>query len=138
FRALDVGPSGVVALWSRSGILIARSRDAPGAVGRPYPPGSLYQALTTGRLQGTERSVSPIDGVERILSWRGVADQPLVVSVALAEVDYLADWRDDVMFAAASTGVTILVLFCLTVLHHRQLRRAEHAAASLRLSEERF
>src|SRR5262249_46248151 len=25
FRALDVGPSGVVALWSRSGILIARS-----------------------------------------------------------------------------------------------------------------
>jgi PAS domain S-box-containing protein len=138
FRALDVGPAGAVALWSRSGSLIARSRETPGAVGRPYPPGLLYQALASGQLQGTSPAVSPVDGVARILSWRGVAEQPLVVSVALAEADYLAEWREDIAFTAFSTIVTLLVILCLAVLHVRQLRRAEHAAAALRLSEERF
>jgi PAS domain S-box-containing protein len=138
FRALDVGREGVVALWSRTGTLVARSRDAPGAVGRPYAGGSLYRALAAGRLQGTEPTVSPVDGVARILSWRAVADQPLVVSVALAEADYLAEWHEDVAFTALSTFVTILVVFCLTVLHHRQLRRAERATVALRVSEQRF
>jgi PAS domain S-box-containing protein len=138
FRALDVGPGGVVSLWSRTGTLIARSRDAPGAVGRPYPPGALFQGLAAGRFQDTMATVSPIDGVARILSWRGAADQPLVVSVALAQADYLGEWREDMAFTALSSGVTILVIICLTMLHHRQLRRAERAATALRLNEERF
>jgi PAS domain S-box-containing protein len=98
----------------------------------------LYQALAAGRFQDTVPTVSPIDGVARIHSWRGAADQPLVVSVALAQADYLAEWRGDMVFTALSSCVTILVIICLTILHHRQLRRAERAATALRLNEERF
>jgi PAS domain S-box-containing protein len=138
FRALDVGAGGVVALWSRSGTLIARSREAPGAVGRTYPPGTLYQALLAGRLQGTVPTMSPVDGVARMMSWRAVADQPLVVSVALARADYLAEWREEVALGAVSSIATVLVIVLLTVLLHRQLRRAAAAAQALRVSEERF
>jgi PAS domain S-box-containing protein len=130
FRALDVGPGGAVSLWSRHGTLIARSRDSPIAIGRPYPFGALYRALAADQLQGTMATTSPIDGMARMLSWRAVPDQPLVVSVALAERDYLGKWREDAAFVALSS--------LLAVLHRRQLRRAERATEALRLSEQRF
>ncbi len=138
FRVLDIGAAGTASLWMADATLIARSTGDPAAIGQSFRQGPLYRALSAGERQATLSTVSPVDGVARMLSWRSVHDHPLVVSVALGAPDYLARWRRETV-TIASVGVTAIVIIGgLAALLARQLNRAERATLSLRESEGRF
>jgi PAS domain S-box-containing protein len=101
--------------------------------------------IQAGQFAGTSISVSPLDGIERTLSFRRVADLPLVVSVALGSREVLASWRQELWSYAiiAAVGTAVLVFFTLFLL--KQFSQQEHlvdalseGAAALRASEERF
>ncbi len=71
---------------------------------------------------GTYSGKSRVDGEERIFSYRQVDKLPLVVIVALAKQDVLAEWRRT---ALINSSVLAVLLVAIAILGHGMLRRYE-------------
>ena len=138
FRGLDIGSTGTASLWTNEGMLVARTAGDPAAIGQVFVDGLIFRGLRAGLREGTAPTVSPIDGIARLLSWRIVHDYPLAVSVAIGAPDYLARWRRETMLMGLVCAITVAIIVGLAMLFARQLGRAERAGRSLRESERRF
>ena len=136
FASLDVGRNGNVTLWDGSASrVLARYPVNAGLLGRAFETGPLYELVRAGRSEGAFQSVSPLDGIERMLSFRRVADLPLVISVAQAENEVLAEWRQEVRAYGVASAIGIVTLLLLTAALWRQLSRQERLVRALRASE---
>jgi PAS domain S-box-containing protein len=136
YAALDVGRLGTVTLWdgTASHVLARRPAD-PGLLGQSFDSGPLFALVGRGERAGTFQSVSPLDGTERIVSFRRVADLPFVVSVALAEPEVLANWHRDLWTYGGGATIVSAVLMLLTAALLRQLGRQQEFVRALRASE---
>ncbi len=73
----------------------------------------FHAAVTTP--QGFVRSVSPIDGVHRLLSFRSVVGYPLIVVAGFDEAEFLAEslaLRSRYFAAAGAATVMLLIWGC--------------------------
>jgi hypothetical protein len=92
YALLDVGPNGNVTLWDGAATrVLARYPPEPTLLGETIH-GPLAERRRVGQTYGTLEADSPVDGIERLLSFRRVGDLPLVVSVALAKDAVLEEW----------------------------------------------
>ncbi len=90
YAALDVGQYGNITLWDATAShVLARYPANAKLLGQSFDVGPLFEQVRGGQDAGTFQSVSPLDGIERVVSYRRVAGMPFVVSVALAEEDVL-------------------------------------------------
>ena len=138
FASLDVGPHGVVALWNHDGVVLARHpRDEAIAADPARYAEHIRHGLARGQREDTLHGPSPMDGVPRMVTFRVVEDLPLVVSIRLAEADYLAPWRAAVRRDAITLGIVGAVVAALTALLLGYLRRLEAMARALQASERR-
>ena len=123
--ALDVGPRGTIALWRDDGMLLSRQPADADQIGRTFP-GPLLEGLRAGKLEDSLLVRSPVDGVERRLTWRKIAGVPVVASVALAGEDYRAP-LDAAMrqqsLAIGVGGVLVVSLAAIAWLHLGRLAR---------------
>jgi len=136
YGALDVGQYGNITLWDATAShVLARYPANAKLLGQSFDVGPLFEQVRGGQDAGTFQSVSPLDGIERVVSYRRVAGMPFVVSVALAEEDVLTNWRDDLWWygGVAALGAAVLLLMTGGLL--RQLRRQQAFVAALRGSE---
>ncbi|GAB4088525.1 bifunctional diguanylate cyclase/phosphodiesterase [Hydrogenophaga soli] len=95
---VPVGQQGAVSLRDEQMGVILRLPEKEGigkAVGVRNISPQLQALLDEGRTVGTYRAVTPIDGVERTVSFVRSQRYPLYVNVGLSEFDYLADWRQE-------------------------------------------
>ena len=83
FDDLDIGREGLIAIYGRDGILRARSALDEKTIGRDMSDTAPFRAAMTTP-QGFVRSISPVDGVQRLLSFRSVAGYPLIVVAGFA------------------------------------------------------
>jgi signal transduction histidine kinase len=125
FSVLDLGPRGSVGLWSKTG-LVARYAGAESQ--NPSPGGSKLSAnlrslIDSGKAEGTYRSLSVVDGIERVFAYHQVGDAPLYVVVGLADEDYLTEWRKDSHRIAGLAGLFVLASFALLWLLHSAWKR---------------
>jgi PAS domain S-box-containing protein len=128
YRTLELGRSGVVALYDKDLHLAAR-----------YPPriqdmgkaAKLYAKtyIDKGISYAKYHARSPLDGIDRLYGFRQVSDLPLIVFYGIAEGDYLAEWRRHVV----EYGIGLILLSSVVVMLWLRQRRAEEA---LLLSEE--
>ncbi len=97
YGTFDVGRQGVIALDGGDGIVIARAGAGRGgsATGASVAGGPVFRRLLPRADAGIFRTVSPIDGVVRLGSYRRVEGYPLVIIVAHSLEEVLADWRSD-------------------------------------------
>jgi PAS domain S-box-containing protein len=136
YAALDVGELGNVTLWDGTAShVLARYPANPGLLGQTFDIGPLFDLVGSGHESGTFQSVSPLDGTERIVSFRRVAGLPFVVSVALAESEALENWRRDLWTYGSGAAIVSAILLLLTGALLRQLRGQREAVAALRASE---
>ncbi len=129
FDTLNVGHQGVVAMVGRDGVLRARSVMDAKSIGRDLSSSPIFtQAMAQNA--GFLRTVSQIDGVARLVSFRGVPGYPLIVYAALGEKEFMAATgkRKLVYYAAAGAASVLLVL--LGVLAAWQNRTHHHARQS--------
>jgi PAS domain S-box-containing protein len=139
YASLDLGSRGNVTLWDGMGQrVLARYPADPALFVRDFNRGPLYDAIVAGAGEGTFQSVSPLDGVDRILSFRRVSDLPLIVSVAIASQDVLASWRRDLWSYGIGAAIGSVVLIVLAGLVLDQFGRLRASEASVRASEQRF
>ncbi|HEY0835999.1 MAG TPA: PAS domain S-box protein, partial [Azospirillum sp.] len=138
FASLDVGPHGIVTLWNRDGVVLARQpREEAVAADPAHFAARIRNTLPDGQREITRHGASPMDGTTRVVTVRAVEGLPLVVSVLLAEADYLAPWWAAVRRDAVTLGLVVAVVAVLTALLLRYLRRLEDMTRALQASERR-
>jgi PAS domain S-box-containing protein len=127
YRALNIGPRGMIMLARADGILLARESTQGVAPGTSVAEGVLFRDMLPQATSGTFRASARLDGIERIVSYRQLADLPLVVAVGIAVDDALAVWHQTVREFAAIWLLVVVVVLGMTVLSVRDARRHEAA-----------
>ena len=129
FDDLDVGRQGIVAIFGRDGFLRARSVMNETIIGQDVSESALFKASRTSP-QGFLRSVSTVDGVARLSSFRRLDSYPLVVSAGFAEAEFLAEtWaRQRIYRTGASAATALLLAMALLVTWQSRAQGRAHAA----------
>ncbi|MBI3507028.1 MAG: PAS-domain containing protein [Proteobacteria bacterium] len=134
--SLDVGPNGRISLWRDDGMLLWRQPVDPALIGRTFG-GPLTVAMQAGERDGAMLVGSPIDGIERRLTWRQIAGTPIFASVALATDDYRQTLRVAMHQQTVAAGVGAVLVLALAGLVYFQLGRMARLAALARLDRDR-
>ncbi|HEY3400875.1 MAG TPA: hypothetical protein VGK03_09615 [Geothrix sp.] len=114
FSALDVGQHGSIAIRGLDLGLVSRY-PAPAtvgtAVGEQIASQELRAFAQSGQSTGIFRARSPFDHIQRTVAIRRVSGLPFYVRVGLAEQDYLAGWRREVL----QELMELFLFTCLTL-----------------------
>jgi signal transduction histidine kinase/CheY-like chemotaxis protein len=116
-----------LSLFRSDGVLLARYPDPGEGVHRMPPTNLLMQRFHAGEAQGAAVLRSSIDGVERLVAFRGVESYPLYVSAGI-ETAFLAAtwWREIAMIAALMLPLSAALVVPAWVALRRA--RREHEA----------
>jgi diguanylate cyclase (GGDEF)-like protein/PAS domain S-box-containing protein len=87
---------------------------------------------------GTYEAVSPLDNLDRIISYRSASGMPLVVALSIPRDVALQRWRVDAWRKAGFATAMVLLLTWLALVMQRQLGRVERAEAEMKASQARF
>ncbi len=136
FESLDAGPHGSIALRDIELGLTVRhpASDAFPLGGKATSP-ELRAQIEAGEMAGRYKSVQPVDQIERLFVFTKLKGYPYYLVVGSAPVDYLSQWRDDVVqmavLAALFMGVSIASVWLIL----RQRAQQQAALDALRTSE---
>lgn len=130
-RDLSLGQQGAINLFRGDGVLLTRHPFDENQIDQDFGHSPHVQRLLQGQ-SGTFDSISPIDGIRRIISFQRLEKFPLVVTVALSVDEVLAAWKRKALVLSAMTGALCLAVVGLTVLFQRELRRRKKAETKLR------
>jgi PAS domain S-box-containing protein len=122
FEQIDLGKHAMVLLAGRDGIVRVRWQAGDRSAGRDLRGSILFDALAR-RAYGNVETTGRTDGVVRYMSYRKVQSLPLVVAVATAKDEVLADVRAReraYKFGAWLTTVLIALLFAAFVVAERR------------------
>jgi diguanylate cyclase (GGDEF)-like protein len=133
FASVALGDNSAIAMFHRDGTLLARYPRGGAVIGRNFQNGALLQRVQIATA-ATARSVSPVDGVDRLGSIRMLRNFPIAM-VATTTVDsVLADWRAQTRFLtifAALAALIVAGLLGLVIRHTSQQHRAAQARLTL-------
>lgn len=127
---LDVGERGIAGLMRSDGIMLARSPNVEGAIGRDIRLSDLFLEFER-QPAGLTTIRSRFDGEERLFAYSQIGGLPLVLSIGLSKSDILADWWRR---AAAVAGVVLVLLAFagfLLYLFGREFKKRLRAERSL-------
>ncbi|SMH60538.1 ATP-binding protein [Azospirillum agricola] len=128
YRVLGLPAEASVALLRTDGTMLARHDMAEQAAGRSFASDSWRRMVS--RPDGNLRTVSSLDGVERILAHRSAQDYALVAVVGESVESVFGPWRDNarlyIGWAIATTAV-ILLFTAGFVIELQWRRRADRA-----------
>ena len=138
YRSVDLGRLGSITLIHREGRILAREPFIKEAIAKSY-------AEATRSPSRSFESVSPIDGVPRIVGYKEVPGLSLGIFVTRARSEVLAEWY---RFLYVSGPMALLIILCIcfgtTTLLRQTGRLADEmnafasAAASLEQTNKRF
>ena len=133
YESVDVGTDGAITLIGRDGVV--RARGGPGsALGRDVSNTALMREMRVAP-NGWTQSLSTIDGLDRLVSWREVRGFPLFVTVSVPEREiYAAVTVKERELRLSAAGMTLLI-GCAIVLSSRHRIRLTRARGALAESE---
>jgi PAS domain-containing protein len=129
YQAADLGSQGLIGLTGTDGTLRASRVGERLQVGSAVPYPDVVR-LASGAPVGSLLTRGQDDGVARFLSYRKVAQYPLVVMVATAEAEVLAPFRDRRRnYFLGAAGISVLGgLLALGVVFYVRRRRQDISA----------
>ncbi len=137
YRSVDIGGSGSIELLRDDGYLMVRHPPQEFAIGRDFSRIALFTTELERASEGTFAGRSPIDQLDRRISYRRVKGFPFVVVVSVAESDYLAEWRRQVLSELIiATSIVLVLALLVWVIGRLQARRDAMARALARAKEE--
>lgn len=138
YSQFDIGPNGAVTLLSADGILLARSSDDGTYVGRNMSATPLIRDRTSRPSASAYYFKSPLDGLQRLSSFRFSERYPLLVLATEAQEDVLARWRQGALVRTAFVLALTLVIGVIGLYLVRQLLERQRMAAALVAKEADF
>jgi len=138
YRSIRAGDGSVIALFAMDGRLLLRSPNDSDHADDAFRSSAVAERIAGGRNAGRLEDVSRIDGVERQLSFRVLANAPIVAVTGSSLHKALADSRRRM---ALSGGLGVLATFALLIGAYvlvRESNQHNRTAATLSQSEARF
>ncbi len=127
FSRLDLGQDGAIILLAADGRLIARYPPRPGDADMTteIPGSNVVRQFALARTgQFTTRSA--VDGVQRLYSYRGIGDLPLLVNLGVAtDTIYRPWWRKAAVIGSMLAGLSAATLLLCLLFRREVLRRLE-------------
>ncbi len=118
FAAMRISRESSVTLFRSDGVLIVRHPGVESSVGRAYPS---FIAALANRDRVQLRLVSELDGKDRIIEMRRVANYPLIVASSAGVDAVLNDWANGAISILAAAGLLTLVMGAITFLAARRV-----------------
>ena len=128
YETLGVG-RGIMMLAGLDGIVRARAPHLPETLGLDMSGAPIHEA-SRRRERGAMRTVSPVDGTERLVSFRRLPGRPLVLMVGRDTSDILAGYgalRLKALLAGGALTLLVLLAGGLLIRHKRQLIASQRA-----------
>jgi len=110
FERLDLGPRGRLTLLSSNARVLARQPFDVNELDQDLSATPSNQSYMQQSTRGSFESLSPIDGVYRLVNFIHLSDFPLIAVAAVAVDDEMAGWR-----AASGRAAAVAALICLVV-----------------------
>ena len=136
FQSVALGQDATIAMHHRDGTLLARHPHVEEMVGRNFKTGPAHQQALFDKEHGSTRLASPMDGRDRLVSARTLANFPIVIIASTTVATALADWQEQMVFLVIVAGLFVLVIAALLFLVVRKLSR-QHLASQQRLRLEK-
>jgi len=128
-KSLDLGDDGIIALIGADDIIRARftknSPDGLDGIGKSVPHSlDRDRALATDDGSGFYIQPNTVDQITRLISYRRIANYPLIVAVGLGYNEGLASWRIQAKTLSVLAAVVTLLLggLALYLMHEIGLR----------------
>lgn len=138
YRKFEIGANGAIVLLNTDGIIMARSPDNGTYVGRDLSNTPLFRDSNSRPTTGVYYFKSPLDGLQRLSSYRRSDRFPLVVVATMEQDEVLAPWRknaiDRMMVVLVLTALIGIIGFILV----RQLIRGQYLVSALVAKEADF
>ena len=134
FSTLTVGDNGMIALQSLDGTLLVQRPHVEDEVGKNYGASVLFKGMLPWASSGVFPMKYESDALWRIVGYQRVERLPLVVQVALAEDEALANWRHTTFMQAVVVIVMLGVLALMAIVLNRQLEARQVANRKLRVT----
>jgi len=136
FLSLNVGHRGAVALYRDDATLLVREPTGEAFVGRNMSQIPLFSKQLPGAPAGTYDGMGYYDGTIRRVFYRRVEGMPLLVTVARANVEFLAGWTNNALYYSATAAILNVLIVAFGVVLARQWRLRERSQRILRESLE--
>lgn len=136
---IALGAGSAIGVWRRDGILMARHPPTDTAAGRPPSANVGFQNILQRAESGIYVARSVLDGEDRIVAVRALADYPVAVTVSRRRDDVLALWRREAGYTAAALLALAIAIPGVVLLGIRSLRSRdllEQARTEVRVLEE--
>ncbi|PKU22524.1 EAL domain-containing protein [Telmatospirillum siberiense] len=124
FRAIDIGPKGVVTLLDLDMEIVARHPEAKGrysSTGTRITQEALTRALQKAPETGAYDVTSWLDKTARVMSYRKVDNYPGYIFVGIANDDFLGDWHKQ----SVMTIILMVLVVTITGIGIKKSERAE-------------
>lgn len=131
YRTVTRAARGSVTLMRADGMMLARFPHAENVMALKMPPDSPWYSLVAAG-GGTYDSPGYFDGIKRFVGVKRLSDYPLVLDVAAAQDDALADWRSYALATGLAAVCAIVGLVMLFTIIAWQFRHKQAQAAALR------
>jgi signal transduction histidine kinase len=128
-----------VALFTERGIMLMRSPMVETALGRSFAQSDVFARGLQDASRGDVESVSSIDGLRRLVSFRRLSRYPdIVVTVSETVERALAAWHDTALITVSGWLIGSATLTTLQVLLMRTWRRRWSSEANLAVTSRRL
>ena len=138
YETFDIGHDGFIGLNTAGNVIVTRYPHDGGQIGRKLAPTIAYSQKRQNSPMGSYQSVSPVDGVEHVGSYREVETYPMVVVVGRGLYEMLTSWRTEALFHLAISLLTCGAITLLGLRFARQLRLQLKAEQDLQRSERQY
>lgn len=125
YRGLAVGENGFIALLLRDGTLLARSPASEEAIGKSLVNSSASFRHLAERPHGVYWSISPVDGISRVVGYKALGDVPALVLVGLAYSSVYQPWYEYAAVVVATVAVLLGLFGILVLLVRRSHERGQ-------------
>ena len=137
FSAVALGKDATISMHHHGGKLLARYPHVEAVIGKDFKADSTPEAAAfLKRDHGTTRLMSPIDGIERLVSIQSLARFPLSVVATTTVESSLADWRAQTKFLVIAAILSAIIIAITILLIVRRLT-LQHQAAQQRVNLEK-
>ncbi|MDN3568825.1 diguanylate cyclase [Paeniroseomonas aquatica] len=137
FSSLTLGQGARITLFRDDGIALMRLPYQDTTIGRDFSRGTAFRAIPTAT-EGSYRSVSSRDRIERFYVFRRLDSLPLIISLGLAIDEIEEEWRVRSLAIGGTTLILVASLVGAGLLLRRELGRRLKAEMAARESEASF
>ena len=124
YKKIDLGENQLISLVGKDGIVLARQSGNNLDFGQTMYRSSLWENVQSGQPHGSYITKNPPEGAKRIISYRALAEYPLVLAVGKdAQVAFdIVKKRKHNYILGASLASLFIIVFCYLLVSRAEQR----------------